>query len=47
MTELICPRCQDDDGPHSALYWCDAYQQFVCEDHWVEGGTPYWGYWGA
>lgn len=44
---MICPRCQDDDGPHSFLVWCDAYQQFVCEDHWVEGLTPYWGYWGA
>lgn len=37
-----CPLCSETIPP-VALYWCELWQEFVCEDCWREGCVVYWG----
>jgi len=38
--KLDCPIC---DERNTFLVWCDRFQQFVCEDCYVEGQITFWG----
>jgi hypothetical protein len=41
MIAVSCAICAETND--QVCYWCERWQEFVCEDCWREGDFVYWG----